>query len=161
MGMVASTRNTDLKSLKRREATMKQPNKFNSQLQQEILGSFQQLVKIPNHPGADQKSAPPPCPAEQPLSLSCRALARHPSLRSGRRPGMTFRGAQASRDPLASLGATKKGLGVTKKGSGRQKRRLWVTHGDLHQFLKQPHSALKCLLKRGSHRSPYIPSVVY
>jgi hypothetical protein len=27
------------------EATMKQPNKFNSQLQQEILGSFQQLVK--------------------------------------------------------------------------------------------------------------------
>jgi ethanolamine utilization cobalamin adenosyltransferase len=24
---------------------MKQPNKFNSQLQQEILGSFQQLVK--------------------------------------------------------------------------------------------------------------------
>ena len=43
--MVASPRSPDLKSLKKGEATMKQPNKFNSQLKQEILDSFQQLVK--------------------------------------------------------------------------------------------------------------------
>ena len=83
---------------------MKQPNKFNSQLQQEILGSFQQLVKIPNHPGADQKK----CPS----TLSCRAtplfvlpsVSEHPSLRSGQRPGMSFRGAQAPRDPSLRSG---------------------------------------------------------
>jgi hypothetical protein len=33
--------------------------------------------------------------------LSCREVARHPSLRSGRRPGMSSRGAQAPRDPSA------------------------------------------------------------
>jgi hypothetical protein len=43
--MVASTRNTGLKSLKRGEATMKQPNKINSQFKHKILGFLQQLVK--------------------------------------------------------------------------------------------------------------------
>jgi len=86
------------------------------------------------------------------LFLSCLAIARHPSHRSGRRPGMSSRGtpvprdpsayasgrhkgyserehptvssrgAQALRDPSLRSGRQKKGLGRQKKGSGRQKR---------------------------------------
>jgi hypothetical protein len=43
--MVASPMVNNQNSQKGGGATMKQPNKFNSQLQQEILDSFQQLVK--------------------------------------------------------------------------------------------------------------------
>jgi|GEM_PF-5658649 len=64
------------------------------------------------------------CPAER-LFLSYRAIARHPSLalgtasslRSGRRLGVSSRGAQAPRDPSHRSGRQKSSLGATEKSS--------------------------------------------
>jgi len=119
------------------------------------------------------------------FTLSCRAQAVQPSLLSGRRPGISSRGPQGrgtprfargdsshrviprptgTRDPSLRSGRQKKldARGDKKLDArGNKKGGLGATNGGLHQFLKQPHSAWECLLKKECYRSPYIPSVVY
>ena len=91
--------------------------------------TFNSKIFIPSLPEAVQKSPPP---------LSCRAIARHPSLRSGRRPsslrsgrrfGMSSRGTQVPRDPSAYA-------------SGRQNSRLGATAGGRAQNIFSTASKL-------------------
>jgi len=78
-----------------------------------------------------------PCAvSKKSLTPSCRTIARHPSPRSGRRPGMSSRGTQAPRDPSHTLGVTKK-----ERLGGTTKERLGVT-------------ALFCRFER-SEKSPH------